>query len=704
MRINLPVTQQEHRPPEGTTLVSVTDLQGRIVYANPAFIAASGYAREELLGQPHNIVRHPDVPEEAFRDLWATIEAGRPWTGVVKNRRKTGDHYWVMANATPIRYDGHTVGYLSVRTLPTRQQIEGAEALYARLRDEAASGKLKLALRGGRLIRRDLPGRTLLWLRERPQRIGAGGALWLLSMIVLALVAPLLPVWGALGLALAGGSLGLALSRRLEAAPLRDLLNDALQLATGDLTHEVKREGLGLIGDLRTALAQLAVNLRSVVADVRREAMNVRGSAEEIATGNHDLSSRTESQAASLEQTAASVVEINRSTEHSASAAREGARLAGDAAAAAERSHEDVMSVVQAMEAINESSQRIGEIIGVIEGVAFQTNILALNAAVEAARAGEQGRGFAVVAGEVRALAQRTTAAAREIKTLIAESSERVAAGRTVTAQTQQRMQESLGLVNNVASLLRGIDEAVMQQLSGIGQINQAITHLDGMTQQNAAMVEQLAAAAQSLTAQVQVVDSSMSLFRLRKGDRSVAEADAVALRKAIKDAQAEAGRPFEPRDAIDAHVQWKTRLRNAALDETKLDAVQIARDDCCPLGQWLHGDGQRRWGTRPLFTELLGTHAEFHRQAGAVAELINAGRRDRALAALAAGTPYSNATQATLLAIRALQADIDRGATAGAPAAPLPPKAPSARPAAPRPAPPPPGKSAASEGDWQDF
>jgi aerotaxis receptor len=653
-------------------------------------------------------VRHPDVPEEAFRDLWATIEAGRPWTGVVKNRRKNGDHYWVMANATPIHYDGRTVGYLSVRTMPTRQQIEGAEALYARMRDEAASGRVKLALRGGRLVRRDRLGRLQLWLRERPQRIGAGGALWLLSMLGLALLAPLLPVWAALMLALAVGSGCLAASRRIEAAALRGLLDDALQLATGDLTHEVRREGAGLVGDLRSALAQLAVNLRSVVADVRREAMNVRGSAEEIATGNHDLSKRTESQAAALEQTAASVVQINRSTEHSASSAREGARLAGDAAAAAELSHEGVLSVVQAMEAINDSSQRIGVISGVIEGVAFQTNLLALNAAVEAARAGEQGRGFAVVAGEVRALAQRTAAAAREIKSLIAESSERVAAGRTQTAQTQQRMQDSLALVNSVAALLRGIDDAVTQQLSGIGQINQAITHLDGMTQQNAAMVEQLAAAAQSLTAQVQVVDSSMSLFRLRKGDRSVADADAVALRKAIKQAEAAAARPFEPRDAIDAHVQWKTRLRNAALDDTRLDAAQAARDDCCPLGKWLHGEGKLRWGAHALFTDLLAKHAEFHRQAGAVAELINAGRREPALAALAAGTPYANATQATLLAIRALQADIDRseasGKAARTTAAATPAAAPA--PASDRRRPPPAPRSNPSQpdDDWQDF
>ena len=130
MRTNLPVTQQEFVIPDGVTIVSTTDLQGRISYCNPAFIAVSGYSREELLGQPHNLVRHPDMPSEAFRDLWATLQQGSPWSALVKNRRKNGDHYWVMANATPVVQNGQTVGYMSVRTKPSRQQIEQAEPVY----------------------------------------------------------------------------------------------------------------------------------------------------------------------------------------------------------------------------------------------------------------------------------------------------------------------------------------------------------------------------------------------------------------------------------------------------------------------------------------------------------------------------------------------------------------------------------------------
>ena len=156
MRDNGPITQQEYPFPAGKTLVSVTDLKGRIVYANKAFIMVSGYTQDELLGQPHNLIRHPDIPAEAFRDLWDTVDKGLPWTGLVKNRRKNGDHYWVKAHVTPVFRDGTMVGHLSVRTAPERDAVQAAEALYARMREEAKNGALRLVLRAGQLRRADL--------------------------------------------------------------------------------------------------------------------------------------------------------------------------------------------------------------------------------------------------------------------------------------------------------------------------------------------------------------------------------------------------------------------------------------------------------------------------------------------------------------------------------------------------------------------
>ena len=174
MRTNLPVTIHEYHVPAGQSLVSVTDLKGRITYCNRAFITVSGFSRDELLGQPHNLVRHPDMPEEAFRDLWDTIQSGRPWTGLVKNRRKDGAFYWVRANAAPMKDGERITGYLSVRSAPTREEVQAATALYARMSEQARAGRPTLALRAGRLVRRDLVGRVRAALMpgQRGQLLG----------------------------------------------------------------------------------------------------------------------------------------------------------------------------------------------------------------------------------------------------------------------------------------------------------------------------------------------------------------------------------------------------------------------------------------------------------------------------------------------------------------------------------------------------
>ena len=714
MRQNLPVTQREYALNADQSIVSVTDTQDRITYCNPAFVDASGFSKDELLGQPHNLVRHPDMPEEAFRDMWATLQSGRPWTAVVKNRRKNGDHYWVRANAAPMRDGERIVGYLSVRTPASPDEVAPAAALYARMNDEAARGRRRIGLRRGRVVRLDPLGRLVQGLGEQMRRFGMAGALGLGTVLATGALASEMPAWAwvPMGAVLYTGA-QLA-GRRMGLAAWRGVLDDVVHLAACDLARDVRVDGEGLHGEMQRALSQLAVNLRSVVGEARLEIENVRGAAAEISAGNRNLSGRTSSQAASLEETAASMEQINSTVKQSAASAAQGTKLAADAKQTAERSHAAVLGVVDAMGGITESSRRIGEIIHVIEGVAFQTNILALNAAVEAARAGEAGRGFAVVAAEVRTLAQRTTGAAREIRQLIQESTERVSAGSQHTQAAQQRMQDALQAVQDVSTLLDQISTAAGEQQMGVAQVNEAVTDLDTITQKNAALVDELAAAAQALDGQVEGVTSTMSMFRLRAGEVTVAERDAVALRRDAK-AQAAVTSTVSLDDAVARHQQWKTTLRNAAMRGEKLDADKLTHDNCCPLGGWLHGDGRRQWGTHPAFTELLNRHAVFHREAGRVAQVVNAGRKDEALRLLDDGTAFADATQATVLAIRKLQTE--RLPAAG-PAAVAPPnvtpasvpasapankRAPAAvAPAAPakRPAP----VAAGADDDWTSF
>ncbi|MBQ0930136.1 methyl-accepting chemotaxis protein [Ideonella alba] len=703
MRNNGPVTQQEYAFPKGATLVSVTDIQGRITYCNGPFIEVSGYSRDELMGQPHNLVRHPDMPAEAFRDLWATVEQGRPWTALVKNRRKNGDHYWVRANVTPMLNGSEVVGYLSVRSEPSRDEVQAAEALYRQMRDEAAHGRLVTTLQHGQLRRLTLSGRSGEWLaRARDALGGISGSLPVLAALGGVGLALVLPAGWALAAALVPGALAAWGTARHTRRVLTGLTDDAQHLAACDLSHTPATGARGTQGRLQLALRQLAVNLRTVVFDSRREMDHVRSSIGEISAGNQDLSARTESQAANLQQTAASMEEINGAIKLSAESARRGADLAVDTAQTTRACAEAVEQVVGDMDEIRRAADGMGEIVQTIEGVAFQTNLLALNAAVEAARAGESGRGFAVVAAEVRVLAQRTADAVQQIRGLISGTQERVTVGVNHARETRELMARARDAVGEVAQVLEQVSTAAAEQQQGVSQINEAVSQMDGLTQQNAAMVEQLAASANTVSAQAGAVVDTMRLFRLSADERSVAQIDAVQLRR---EARAADKQDFSLDKAVRAHVEWRTKLRNAAMQGEQLDIQTVSRDDACPLGGWLHGEGRHRCGQLPSFTALVSEHAGFHRQVGAVARLVNAGQSDQAIAAMDGGTPFAEATQSTVRLIRQLMHECEQrgltqmpAASATRSAAPAP--APVAR-AAPAPAP---AAASAADGDWETF
>ncbi|MBS0329943.1 MAG: PAS domain-containing protein [Proteobacteria bacterium] len=536
MRVNLPITNSEYELSDGVSLVSRTDLKGRIIYANLAFMEASGFSEAELLGKPHNLVRHPDMPEEAFSDLWATVKAGLPWSGVVKNRRKNGDFYWVFANVTPVHENGATNGYLSVRTKLSRAQIAEAEHLYRQFKEGRAD---HMAIRHGMVVRTGLLGR-LMSFRRIPvnQRIalstGIGAALMLgvglfggwetrdlaKAAGVQSALPALMVTAGGIG-ALLTLSFGYFISRTIL-RPLDRALGVAHAIAGGDLSLQFEVSAWDETGQLMRALTQMKANMVGAVSDIGLNVESIRIAASEIASGNADLSGRTESQASSLEETASSMEELTSAVKQNAEHARHANQLVGSTAEIAAKGGAMVGQVVDTMASISASSKKIADIIGVIDGIAFQTNILALNAAVEAARAGEQGRGFAVVAGEVRSLAQRSAGAAREIKSLIGDSVEKVDLGSKLVGEAGGAMEDIVTSVELVAELMSGIATASQQQSAGIEQVNQAVGQMDEMTQQNAALVEQAAAAAESLHERADKLAQAVSMFRLQRGGTSV--------------------------------------------------------------------------------------------------------------------------------------------------------------------------------------
>ena len=297
--------------------------------------------------------------------------------------------------------------------------------------------------------------------------------------------------------------------------PLEDALLLAGRIAQGDLTGQVEARSQDEVGRLMAALTDMQRNLSGMVAEVRRSAEGLGASSVEIAQGNHDLSARTESQASALEETAASMEELGAAVKQNADSAVQANQLAMNASSIAIKGGNVVAQVVDTMKGINDASKKISDIIGVIDGIAFQTNILALNAAVEAARAGEQGRGFAVVASEVRSLAGRSAQAAKEIKMLINASVDRVAQGTTLVGQAGTTMTQVVSSIQHVTDLVGEISAASSQQSSGVSQVCEAVSQMDQVTQQNAALVEEMAAAASSLKSQAQELVQAVSVFRL---------------------------------------------------------------------------------------------------------------------------------------------------------------------------------------------
>jgi len=527
MRINGPVTNEEYVLPEGEVIITRTDVGGRITYANQAFLTSSGFSLQECMGEPQNIVRHPDMPREAFADLWKTIKSGLPWTGIVKNRRKNGGFYWVRANVTPIVENGKIVGYMSVRVRPTTEEVRFADDLYRKMRQGEAkhvrleqgeavdcrwlprvihalndSSIARTALVFGTLLAASC-GQMLVWLWPEGSAVRGYG-----------------PMFGAVGAALSSAGWIYYVTRIIH--PIRHAKDVAIRILSGDMRATFPAARERDIDRFMRVLNQMNAKLVGVLRDTRLGIERALHGAEQIEQANVELSRRTQANAASLEEMAASMEELSSAVQQNSVNAQQANVLSGEAFQVTEKGREVVQQVVERMGSIADSSRRMSDIVTLMESITFQTNLLALNAAVEAARAGESGRGFAVVAQEVRALAQRSATAAREIKTLIEDSLEKVDDGVQLVNRAGETMETVVKSVRLVTNLVSDIMAASHEQSAGIEQVTRAVSDMDAVTQRDSELAEQLVDVVRELRFQAGRMLEAIAAFEVESSESKV--------------------------------------------------------------------------------------------------------------------------------------------------------------------------------------
>ena len=512
MRINTPVTQHEYVLDKNTVLMSTTDIHSHITYTNSAFIEASGYTQDELTGQPHNIMRHPDMPQEAFRDMWNTLRQGECWVGTVKNRRKDGDHYWVRANMSPLYKGNQLFGYMSVRYTPLPEEVRQAERLYGQLSSKDGHGK---KLHKGVVVRRGVLSFLSLFKKISVQsrmRIALAGALLMSLAGSLTNCSP----WVLPGTMVVAFLLADWFLRRQISRPVGMVLRHLQDIATGKEPGSPRLDRVDEIGMMLRNVNQVGIRLYSLVndTDVQIREMLVAGS--QLAAGAEDLNARTTETLANLQHTAQATEQLMAAVRQSADTAAETVKLAASADDSAGKGEAAMKETSVMMTSISQASAKIVDIISVIDNIAFQTNILALNAAVEAARAGTHGRGFAVVASEVRKLAQHSASAAAEIKALIVSTVDTVASGEKTVEIASGHIEHIRAEVSRVSSMINEIHHTTEEQTAALTLINRSVEQVELMAQDNSAMVAQSASSTRDLMSRSTRLQDAVSTYGLK--------------------------------------------------------------------------------------------------------------------------------------------------------------------------------------------
>ncbi|EKT58163.1 methyl-accepting chemotaxis sensory transducer with Pas/Pac sensor [Providencia burhodogranariea DSM 19968] len=489
--------------------MTTSDLDGNITHVNDSFIQVSGYSLSELIGQPHNIIRHPEMPKAAFVDMWNTLKKGEPWTGIVKNRRKNGDFYWVRANICPMMRKGVTTGYMSIRTKASQTEIATVEPLYQAFNETRSNRKLYKGLVLSKYWFGQHPALPIRW------RIRLLMALLFISWVSIATLS------GQQGLSVTAISLfsfiiliiGNILLELLIAKPIANIARQTLDVARGEKHSITHLNRVDEIGCILRSVGQLGLICRWLTNDVSYQIGNVHKESQLLVKDCNELEQHTQKTVGYVQQTVATMNQMSVSVQMNAKNTLRANKLSNETSLTALNAAEAMQNVIQTMEQIVHSTSKINAITDVIKTIAFQTNILALNAAVEAARAGDQGKGFAVVADEVRSLANRSASAVNDIRDLIDDCENKVHSGKRHVYTTGNALKDVVNQVQNVTQLICHISHATSEQATGLSDITQALFELESIAQKNSILVEQSANASEVVKNNSTRLDNAVTIL-----------------------------------------------------------------------------------------------------------------------------------------------------------------------------------------------